>query len=262
MKKVLVIFNLLTLLGVLAVNTLANTLPINDITTGKVSNNLPNLFAPDGITFAIWGVIYAMLIITVIYQLVLAFGKGDDPEGFINKINVFFIIANLANIVWIFLWHYQKIGFSVIAMVVLFLSLVILYQRLGIGKAEVGFRDKFLLHFPFSIYLSWITVATIANITAYLVKIGWNGFGISDATWTIIVLIVAGLITLLVLFIKRDYMYGLVIVWAFAGIMIKRMRPAFDTHINIVITAGIAAGLIFIISVIFIILDMVNRAKA
>ncbi len=261
MKKILVIFNALTFLGVLAVNSLANILPINNKTTGEVSNNLQNLFAPDGITFSIWGIIYAILIISVIYQFVLSFGKNGDPNNFISKINVFFIIANLANIIWIFLWHYERIGLSVLAMLVLFLSLVIVYQRLGIGSAEISFRDKFLVHFPFSIYLGWITVATIANITAYLVKIDWDGFGVSEPIWTVIILIVATLITLLVLFLRKDYMYGLVIVWAFAGIIIKRLRPAYDTHNIIIITAGITAGVIFILSVIFIIMEMISRAK-
>ncbi len=225
MKKALPIINSVFLLGVLVVNFLANSLPINNQTTREIANNIPNLFVPTGFTFAIWGVIYLFLLLFNIYNYVLAFSSKGDNDNILSKISIYFMLSCVGNIAWIFLWHYNQIFLSLIAMLFLFASLLILYLRLRIGKDSVSFSKKLFVHFPISIYIGWITVATIANITAVLVKMGWDGFGIDQLTWTVVMIIAATVITILILITRKDYMYALVIIWALLGILYKHLNP-------------------------------------
>ncbi len=171
--------------------------------------------------------------------------KEDLP--FLNQISYFFIIGSIANISWIFFWHYYAFTatyLSLIAMLLLLFSLIMIYIRLEIGKTEVTKKVKYFIHVPFSVYLGWITVATIANATAVLVTAGWDGFGISEPIWTILVVIVATIITILIIFTRKDIAYSLVIVWAFLGIIIKRLDPIFTPQIGIVIAVAICTAII------------------
>jgi len=222
---VLQIGNLLAVLFTIIVNGLANTLPINGKLTGDISDAIPNLFVPSGITFAVWGVIYVLLILFGIYQIKSLFSKEKEDFSYIKKINVFFITASIGNIIWIFLWHYEQIALSILPMILLFLSLLAIYIRLDIGKSDVSLKQKIFVHIPFSVYIGWITVATIANVTGVLVDLGWDGFGISEQIWTLLILIVATLITIIVIVTRKDIAYSLVIIWALLGIYIKRINP-------------------------------------
>ena len=141
---------------------------------------------------------------------------------------------SLANSAWIAAWHYQYVILSLLIMLCIFFLLQI-YQRLQIGLASVSSTQKWLVYVPFSIYLGWVTVATIANTTALLVELDWNGFGISDEIWTMIVIGVGGLIGARVIQDRRDFAYGLVIVWAYYGIISKRMAVDADLYQSIVI---------------------------
>jgi hypothetical protein len=106
-------------------------------------------------------------------------------------------------------------------------------------------KEKLCVHVPFSVYLGWITVATIANITAYLVSIQWDGFGIDQLTWTIIIIAVGTLLTYLMLVLRKDIAFSLVVIWAFFGIWLKRMtQPNTITDMNVATTASIAIVLI------------------
>jgi hypothetical protein len=212
--------NLVAFLATITVNALANALPINGKTTGELSALYPNLFVPAGMTFSIWGLIYLLLAVFIVYQLVTA---GQNAAGFLQKIGPLFVLASAANICWIFLWHHQRVAASLVAMLVLLASLLALYLRLGIGASASSWRERLLVHLPFSIYLGWITVATIANVTVLLVHVGWDRFGASEELWTIIVLVIAAAITLAVLFTRSDLFYALVIIWAFLGILLKRL---------------------------------------
>jgi len=131
----------------------------------------------------------------------------------------------MANITWIFLWHYEYIVLSVVPMFALLVSLIMIYLRLDIGRyQQVSREEKLYVHLPFSVYLGWITVATIANIAAALVSIGWNGFGISDITWTMMMIVIATLLTVTIILTRRDIGYGLVIIWALGGIIFKQIQ--------------------------------------
>ena len=215
---VLKLLNLSAFLATIAVNSLANALPINGRTTGQLSDLYPNLFVPAGLTFSIWGVIYLLLAAFTIYQLVI---PNRQATAFLERIGYLFVLASAANIGWIFLWHYQRVSASLAAMLILLASLLALYVRLGIGVTASSWKERILLQLPFSIYLGWITVATIANVTALLVNIGWNRFGASQELWTVVVLIVAALITVAVLLTRNDLFYALVILWAFFGILLS-----------------------------------------
>jgi hypothetical protein len=246
-KRILQISNFLAVVLTIVVNSLANILPINGKNTGQLSDNIPNLFVPSGITFAIWGVIYLLLILFAIYQARDFFKKEKIEMPYLTKITPFFILASAANIIWIFLWHYEQVALSLIAMLILLISLIAIYIKLKVGQQQIPLKEKIFIHVPFSVYLGWITVATIANITAWLVIINWDGLGISDVTWTIIVLCVATLLTLIIIYKKRDIAYSLVIIWALLGIVIKRMQD--QTEIATTATIAIVIIIIAIIGI-------------
>jgi hypothetical protein len=210
----------LTYVAMVTVNFLANGLPINNRSTGAISDAYPNLFAPAGLTFSIWGLIYLLLGGYVIYQFVPV-GKyiASKNEALLQKINLMFIINALANIAWIFSWHYDYIGLSVLIMVIILTTLIKINDIVGAEKITT--QERLIVSTPFSVYFGWITVATIANITVFLVSLGWNGFGVTDYVWTILVLLVGATIGVARMLKDRNVAYGLVLVWAYFGITIK-----------------------------------------
>lgn len=215
---VLRIGNLLSFVVMVIVNALANILPINGIGTGAVSDSYPNLFAPAGITFSIWGVIYVLLLLFSLYQLGI-FGGNHE---LVKRIGPLFIISSLANTAWIFSWHYRIIPLSLVLMLVILVSLIMAYTR--ISRADLlSLRDRLFMRLPFSIYFGWITVATIANVTALLVDLGWNGFGLSAEFWTIVAMGAGAVIGIWTMLKFKDPFYGLVILWAYLGILLKHL---------------------------------------
>ncbi len=216
------------------VNFMANSLPINNRSTGDISDAYPNLFAPAGPAFSIWGLIYLLLGIYVIYQFIK---KNQKSEEFFKKINLFFIFTSLANISWIFAWHYDYIGLSVIFMAILLFSLIKIADILR--KEQFTSIQKLFIWAPFSIYFGWITVASIANITVFLVSLGWNGFNLADFVWTSIILLVGAIIGIWRMIKDKNIAYGLVLVWAYFWILFKHVSPSgFDgQYLSIIITA-------------------------
>jgi len=251
-----IIYSFLNFIGVAAVifvNALAVLLPINNRTTQELSDKYPNLFVPAGITFSIWGIIYILLILFAIYQFVVAFRKASDERGIFEKIGILFFISCIFNIAWILAWHYEIVWLSLIIMALLLISLISIYIRLRTGRPGIRNSEKILVNIPFSVYLGWITIATIANATAFLVKINWNKFGISDQLWTIIMVAVGVLITLIFLFSRNDIFYSFVVIWALVGILLKRMADNSmpDQSVIIASIAGISIiGLVIILQLI------------
>ncbi|OFX84900.1 MAG: lantibiotic ABC transporter permease [Bacteroidetes bacterium GWF2_33_16] len=228
--------------AMVVINFLANSLPINNLSTGDISNAYPNLFAPAGLTFSIWGLIYLLLGAYVIYQ----FGNKDQKmEGLFKKINPLFIATSLANISWIFAWHYDFIGVSVIIMAAMLFLLIRIADILR--KEQLKSWEKLFIWAPFSIYFGWITVAAIANISVFLVSIGWNGFGITDVVWTSIILLVGSLIGILRMWKDKNIAYGLVLIWAYLGILLKHFSAdGFNGQYPIVIATLIACLVFFV----------------
>jgi hypothetical protein len=223
LRKTLSILNLLGFFGMVIVNYLAVALPLNNKTTGELSDQYPNLFVPSGFTFSIWGVIYLLLAIFMVYQLVYAFRKHRQNISFLEKIGILFFLSSLANLSWIFAWHFELVPLSLLFMLILLASLMAIYLKLQIGRSDSSRSEKYLVHLPFSVYLGWITIATIANTTALLVDLGWNRFGLSEPFWTVVVIIIGIAISLTILFYRKDIFYCLVVDWALFGILIKRL---------------------------------------
>ncbi|MFX1449804.1 MAG: hypothetical protein ACFFCM_03105 [Promethearchaeota archaeon] len=224
-KKFLQIANIITYFLTILVNFLANLIPIGGRNTGQVSDSYPDLFAPAGITFSIWGVIYVLLAFFVFYTSRDVFKEQEDDIPYVEQISFYYMISNILNITWLISWHYNIIPLSFVIMIGILLTLIKIYLNLNIGLEEISTKEKILVHVPFSVYLGWISIATIANTTALLVAMGWDGFGISESIWTIIVLIVAIILTLLMQYIRKDIAFSLVVIWASIGIIIKRLAP-------------------------------------
>ncbi len=233
-KIMLTVLNITGFIATVIINVLANALPINGKNTGAISDSLPNLFAPAGFVFSIWGLIYIMLLAFSIYQLITVFLKNEKQSEFHKQISFYFIPASAANCFWILAWHYELFPLSLVLMLILFASLLIIYLRLGIGEAGHSNLEKYFVHLPFSIYLGWITVAAIANFTAVFVSIGWKGFGLNPQVWTVAVIITAVLISALMLFRKKDIYFNIVIIWALTGIAFKRalFNDAYAVYIS------------------------------
>ncbi len=208
---------ILTLLAMLTVNGLANALPLNGQTTGAVSDRFEVYFVPAGYVFSIWGVIYLALILFTLYQALPA--QRDAPR--LQQIGYLFALSCLANIAWLFLWHYERFVWTLVAMGSLLVLLIALYLRLDIGRSRPSTAEKWLVQIPFSIYLGWITVATIANVTSVLDYLNWDGWGISPEAWTMIMLGVGTGIGAAVGLTRHDTAYLLVLIWAFIGIGVK-----------------------------------------
>ena len=242
---------ILGFIGTIVVNALSSVGLINGVDPGTLSDNIVNLFVPSGITFSVWGVIYIGLAALTVYSTVLLFKKKKEEEKyFIDKMGIEFFVAAIANITWIFFWHYQTVDgifvlISLFAMLLLLASLLTMYIRLGIGKKEVDMKEKWFVHIPISLYLGWITIATVANATAVLVEFGWTRFGLTEVYWTNFMLIIATIITLLMIVLRKDIAYSLVVIWAFTGIIIKRYSVSI-LELEIISTAIIGIALILI----------------
>jgi hypothetical protein len=189
-----------------------------------------------GLTFSIWGLIYVLLAIFIAYQFVAAF-RRPERVGVLERVHILFFLSSIFNCGWIFAWHYEMIGLSVLIMLLLFVSLLLIYLRLETGKRPAPISERLFVFIPFSVYLGWITVATIANITAFLVSVGWDGFGAPEALWTVIVMAVGAVIAILTVFMRNDIFFALVVIWAYAGILIK--RSAEPIQVQSVIMASI-----------------------
>jgi translocator protein len=224
------LLNFFSLIAVIIFNVLANALPINNLNTGQISDFYPVLFTPAGYVFSIWGLIYFSLLSFSIYQLLPS--QRDNPN--LNRIGVWFIAANGFNAAWIFSWHYLNVPLSMVFMLGLLVSLLAIYLRLNIGRAPANQLDNTFYQFPFSVYLGWISVATIANFSILFYTFGWNGWGLSPDLWTVIVIVVGALLGIAMIRLRNEIAYPLVIVWAFAGILFKPESPQM---------VGTAAGL-------------------
>ncbi|MDO6657106.1 TspO/MBR family protein [Anaerobacillus sp. 1_MG-2023] len=232
------LLNLIAYILVVTVNGLANALPLNGQTTGEISNRLNVLFTPAGYVFSIWGLIYLLLGIWIIRQ----FPKSRRDLPIYQETSGLFVLSSILNSLWIFMWHYEFFGLSVIVMLLLLFTLIKLYTNLK--AADASFFDLL----PFSVYLGWISVATIANISYYLTYIDWDGFGISDTIWTFLLLIIATILALYFLKSEQDWIYPLVFVWAFIGIGVKNQNG--DVPL-VVYSSYVLAALILIVTLLY-----------
>lgn len=231
-------------LVMVTINALANTIPINGVTTGEVSTMYKNLFTPASITFSIWGLIYILLAGYVIYQWgFFQSGNSIYTSCLLEKVGIYFTISSVANVLWILAWHYFLIALSMLLMIIILVCLILISSKI---RNETGY-----IKFTFGIYFGWITIATIANVTTLLVSIGFDGFGISEVAWTVIILIVGLVIAAATILTNRDIAYGLAIIWAYIGILIQHTSAkGFDgRYLAVIVTAIICIVLLSIAAV-------------
>ena len=233
---------IISLLLTLAVNFMANALPLNGITTAEISDRYPVLFVPAGYVFSIWGLIYLALLAFTIYS-VTPKGRADTR---IDQVAWLVIASNLFNAIWIFLWHYQQFPLTLIAMAGLLITLLAIYLKLRIGLEKRNIGDRLLVELPFSLYLGWITVATVANVSQVLyASMGWRGSPFSEPIWAVVMLVVAALLGVLMIFLRREVVYPLVLVWAFIGIWGKQAATplvAWSALVGAVVLGVLALG--------------------
>ncbi|MDD3167902.1 MAG: tryptophan-rich sensory protein [Eubacteriales bacterium] len=250
---------IITFVLMIAANALSNILPLNGVTTGQVSDSYPNLFAPAGFTFSIWGLIYLLLAGYTLY--LIRFSPEKAPafrQELLRKISILFSVSSLANTAWIFSWHYFRIPFSMIFMAVILICLIVINQITA--DAKLSGRDAWLIRLPFSIYFGWITVATIANATVLLVSLNWDGFGLSEMVWTVIILFVGFLIGTATMLKNRDIAHGLVLIWAYFGIYMKHASTnGFDGRYPSVILSVLICIALFAAAEVFLIVKGRNR---
>lgn len=238
------------LVAVIAVNGLANALPLNGVNTGQLSDELPNLFVPAGLTFAIWGLIYALLVGYVAAVLLVAFGKSGASAW--RPADGALFCANAAlNVAWILAWHWRLIALSMVVMLGLLGTLVAMMEA-GRSRplAGAGRMSRFFLREPALVYLGWICVATIANATAVLVRYGWDGFGLSDRLWTVVVIAAGAAVGLALVLARGAVASGLVVIWAYTGIVIKRQAADPESSLPIIVAAYVAIALLAVAIVI------------
>lgn len=210
--------NVLSVAIALTVNVLASALPLNGQNTGEISDRFPAYFVPAGYVFAIWFLIFVGWIAFAVYQALPA--QRQNPR--LQNLGYLFALSGVVNAAWLFCWHYNQFGLSVLVMFVLLGLLIASYLKLDVGKAPVGAAEKWSVDIPMSVYLGWITVATVANVTSWLYSINWDGFGIAPQVWAVIMIVVASVLGILMTFSRRDSGYVFVLAWAFAGIAVKQ----------------------------------------
>lgn len=237
----------LTYLVMIATNGAANALPLNGRRTGDVSDAYPSLFTPAGVTFSVWGVIYLLLGGHVLYQLGLFRDRPDTAAdtALLNRVGLLFSLSSVINTAWIFTWHYDLIPLSAVLLVAILICLALIVTT--VGKAHPTGRRRWFIGVPFSVYFGWSTVAVVANITVLLVYWRWDGFGIPESTWAAIMILVAMAIGTVTMVRNRDVAYGLVLIWAYLGILLRQTSdlasryPAVIAAVAVSLTVFLAA---------------------
>ena len=244
--KPVIVANATFLAIVLVMNYLANALPIAGHTPAEVSDMFPTLFTPAGFTFAIWGVIYLLLIGFVAFQ---ARSWNKETPAFLQKIGWLFVLSCMANAVWLPAFHTLNIGLAMVIMLVLLGSLVVIYLRLDVGKAAAFPTERWLVHLPFSVYLGWITVASIANASILFTHLGWNGEPGGPQLWTVLMIAAATALGVWALFSRRDFGFAAVLVWALYGIHSKRIADLGTVDGTVEIATLVGIGILTIVAI-------------
>ncbi len=201
----------------LTINSLATTLPLNNKTTAELSDSFLVRFVPAGYVFSVWGIIYTGLIAYTVWQ---ALPKNRENAR-MRSIGWWFVLGSVANTLWLVFWHYQHVAITLPIMLVLLGTLiytVIVFKKIPASRLA----ERICVDVPFSIYLGWISVATVVNATVVLFD---NGLKPAD---DVAILTAVGLVVVAVLLavsqrvLRRDTAYGMVIAWALYGVGVKQ----------------------------------------
>ncbi|MDB9526037.1 tryptophan-rich sensory protein [Oscillatoria sp. CS-180] len=214
----LAIATLLAIIGTLTINTLSNFYPPGGENVGEIANTVLSgvLITPANYAFAIWGLIYLGLIAYGIYQL----GRHQRQDETIRRVDGLLITACIAQIFWIYLFTLKFFWLSILAMLAILFPLIGVYLTLRQDRTTANRQRRWFVRYPFSIYLGWISVATVVNVASALYTLGWHG-GLGDAPWTVIMILVSAAIALFVIQTRRDIPFTLVFVWAYIAIAIR-----------------------------------------
>jgi len=247
--RLLAILNASALAIHIALSYLTQIKSFSTLDVGQVSAKYETAFAPAGLTFAIWGLIYFSLAAFCLFHIVKAFNSDhmEQADTDIRAIGWLFIINNLATAAWLIAWVSESIGISLILILVQLVTLILISIRSHIANPERSLSNKIFTQFPLSIYFGWICIATIANVSAFLVSINWNGAGITESYWVVIMIGIATMLSLFIILVRRNFFFGLVILWALYGIILKRQQVGVGQFQD-VITAAWAAFIIVVIA--------------
>lgn len=252
--------NTISFVVMIVVNALANLLPIGGKTTGQVSEAYPNLFTPAPYTFAIWGLIYLLMLVFVLYQWGIF--DGGKRSAFVREsVGLGFAASCILNTTWVMLWHGQEIGLSTLCIALLLLSLILIRDRLkDAGGSDL--LQRLTVNTGFSIYFGWIIAATIANISVLLTKIKWDGFGLPPDFWTAAVLLIGAGIAFCVVVFGRDRLAGFAIMWAYGGILYKHISPLYfsGTHPYVIAAGFLSEAIILTAICLPLVAPILNRA--
>lgn len=247
LQKGLSVANALAFAVMIAANCLSIFLPLNGKTQAQLSEQYPNLFTPAGFIFSIWSVIYTLLFGFIIYQFYVLFIAHHRDKKSILSISPLFIGVCLCNAGWLFAWHYELTTLSIFIMIVHLWLLVLIHDRLSLAIGWWPLPPKIWMDIPFSIYLGWICVATIANITAWLVSKNIRLSFFAPQVWTIIMVMIALLLGMFYVFTRNNKFVALTIAWAFYGIINKRSASDTNGTHTIVLATGLALGILLLI---------------
>ncbi|MBO9571196.1 MAG: tryptophan-rich sensory protein [Chitinophagaceae bacterium] len=242
----LALLNAITFFIHLIMSWLIQFKAINKKDVGEISDQYPSIFTPSGTTFLIWTVIYLALIAFSVFHLIKAFKEPETNEHNrdISNISSFFIINNIATASWLIFWVNNYIGTSEILILIQLLTLIIIHVRLNIHDSSRSFASKLFTQFPLSIYLGWISIATIANTSVWLTCMEWDRWGVSPINWTITMIALAVFLTLIVINRKKNVFFGLVFIWALYGIITKRTADDAQDYEPIIMVSWIGIAII------------------
>jgi hypothetical protein len=218
--KSISIINFVVVLAVIFCNYYFNAIGINGNTVGSLSDQYDNLFTPAGYAFAIWGLIFLSILVQAIFFLIRAF-RPEKDQTFIRQIGLRMAFANVLNIAWLFVWLNELTGVSVVIMLAFLITLTAIILRLNMERWDAPLKVLAFVWWPICLYIGWISVATIANISAYLTKTGFTGGPFSEVTWATIMIVVATLLALFMIYTRNMREFGAVVVWALVAIAVR-----------------------------------------
>lgn len=241
------VLNILGFMLMIVFNFLANWLPLNGITTGALSDKYSNLFVPSGPTFSIWGIIYLLLLFFTIYQgKTLFISKDSHVNYMVSKLGIWYVATSILNTLWIIAWHFELLPISVAIMWSLLFCLILANFRIANSNINHSLGIKFLTKASFGIYLGWISVATIANMSAWFTSIQWR-LAFDEETWTVIMIVIGAILTTYTARRLSNGFLTLAVVWAFVGIIAKRIHEE-PLYYSIIIMAGICIVILVVYS--------------
>ena len=245
--------NIIALVVTIFFNVLAVTLPLAGRTTEAIADSFRVLVIPAGYVFSIWSLIYTALAVFVVYQALPS--QRDNPR--LRRVGYLFVASCAFNVLWLFAWHNLQIGLSLVLMLALLTSLILIYERLGIGKGKapgtnpsstdvsntnMSRAEAWAVRAPFSLYLGWITVATVTNVGVFFYTLGWQG---GARFWAAVAIFAAAGIGALLMARRRDVIFNLVLIWAFIGIAIKYWDLSLVVNSALLAAALVAAWLVY-----------------